>query len=55
MGNAQIYTFFFGWGFPEWSPGDEVLPDLADEGITRVEVGEERLHFITSNKPGLLG
>ena len=29
-----------------------VHPDLAAEGITRVEVGEEGLHFITSNEPG---
>ena len=26
-----------------------VHPDLAGEGITRVEVGEEGLHFITNN------
>ena len=31
-----------------------VHPDLAAEGITRVEVGEEGLHFITSNEPGEL-
>ena len=29
-----------------------VHPDLAAEGITRVEVGEEGLHFIRSDKPG---
>ena len=29
-----------------------VHPDLAAEGITRVEVGEEGLHFIRNNKPG---
>ena len=31
-----------------------VHPDLAAEGITRVEVGEEGLHFIRDNDPGLL-
>ena len=31
-----------------------VHPDLAAEGITRVEVGEEGLHFITNNLPGLI-
>ena len=31
-----------------------VHPDLAAEGITRVEVGEEGLHFITNNPPGLI-
>ena len=31
-----------------------VHPDLAAEGITRVEVGEDGLHFITSNEPGEL-
>ena len=30
-----------------------VHPDLAAEGITRVEVGEEGLHFITTNEPGI--
>ena len=30
-----------------------VHPDLAAEGITRVEVGEEGLHFITNNEPGI--
>ena len=30
-----------------------VHPDLAAEGITRVEVGEEGLHFIKSNEPGI--
>ena len=29
-----------------------VHPDLAAEGITRVEVGEEGLHFIKNNEPG---
>ena len=29
-----------------------VHPDLAAEGITRVEVGEEGLHFIRSNPAG---
>ena len=29
-----------------------VHPDLAAEGITRVEVGEEGLHFIRNNLPG---
>merc|ERR1719192_2776849 len=29
-----------------------VHPDLAAEGITRVEVGEEGLHFIRSNLAG---
>ena len=29
-----------------------VHPDLAAEGITRVEVGEEGLHFIKDNYPG---
>ena len=29
-----------------------VHPDLAAEGITRVEVGEEGLHFMTNNEPG---
>jgi len=31
-----------------------VHPDLAAEGITRVEVGEEGLHFIRNNQPGLI-
>ena len=31
-----------------------VHPDLAAEGITRVEVGEEGLHFIKTNEPGEL-
>ena len=31
-----------------------VHPDLAAEGITRVEVGEEGLHFIRDNGPGLI-
>ena len=31
-----------------------VHPDLAAEGITRVEVGEEGLHFITDSEPGLI-
>ena len=31
-----------------------VHPDLAAEGITRVEVGEEGLHFITDQQPGEL-
>ena len=31
-----------------------VHPDLAAEGITRVEVGEEGLHFIRDNEPGLI-
>ena len=31
-----------------------VHPDLAAEGITRVEVGEEGLHFIRNNGPGLI-
>ena len=31
-----------------------VHPDLAAEGITKVEVGEEGLHFITTNEPGIL-
>ena len=31
-----------------------VHPDLAAEGITRVEVGEEGLHFIRNNDPGLI-
>ena len=30
-----------------------VHPDLVAEGITRVEVGEEGLHFITNNEPGI--
>ena len=30
-----------------------VHPDLAAEGITRVEVGEEGLHFIRDNQPGI--
>ena len=30
-----------------------VHPDLAAEGITRVEVGEEGLHFIRANQPGI--
>ena len=30
-----------------------VHPDLAAEGITRVEVGEEGLHFIRNNLAGL--
>ena len=29
-----------------------VHPDLAAEGITRVEVGEEGLHFITERETG---
>ena len=29
-----------------------VHPDLAAEGITRVEVGEEGLHFIRDKEPG---
>ena len=29
-----------------------VHPDLAAEGITRVEVGEKGLHFIRNNIPG---
>ena len=29
-----------------------VHPDLAAEGITRVEVGEEGLHFITDTRKG---
>ena len=31
-----------------------VHPDLAAEGITRVEVGEEGLHFIRNNGTGLI-
>ena len=31
-----------------------VHPDLESEGITRVEVEEEGLHFITNNDPGLI-
>ena len=31
-----------------------VHPDLAAEGITRVEVGEEGLHFIREREPGEL-
>ena len=31
-----------------------VHPDLAAEGITRVEVGEEGLQFITAQQPGKL-
>ena len=31
-----------------------VHPDLAAEGITRVEVGEEGLHFITEGRKGEL-
>ena len=31
-----------------------VHPDLAAEGITRVKVGEEGLHFIRNNEPGEL-
>ena len=31
-----------------------VHPDLSAEGITRVEVGEEGLHFIRNNEPGLI-
>ena len=31
-----------------------VHPDLEAEGITRVEVGEEGLHFIRDNDPGLI-
>ena len=31
-----------------------VHPDLAAEGITRVEVGKEGLHFIRNNGPGLI-
>ena len=30
-----------------------IHPDLAAEGITRVEVGEEGLHFITTTEAGL--
>ena len=30
-----------------------VHPDLAAEGITRVEVGEEGLYFIANNSPGV--
>ena len=30
-----------------------VHPDLAAEGITRVEVGEEGLRFIRKNEPGI--
>ena len=30
-----------------------VHPDLEAEGITRVEVGEEGLHFIRANLPGI--
>ena len=30
-----------------------VHPDLAAEGITRVEVGEEGLHFIRDQQPGV--
>ena len=30
-----------------------VHPDLAAEGITRVEVGEEGLHFIRNNESGI--
>ena len=30
-----------------------VHPDLAAEGITRVEVGEEGLHFIRNSETGL--
>ena len=29
-----------------------VHPDLVKEGITRVEVGEEGLHFISDQQPG---
>ena len=29
-----------------------VHPDLAAEGISRVEVGEEGLHFIRNQQPG---
>ena len=31
-----------------------VHPDLAAEGITRVEVGEEGLHFITDSREGVM-
>ena len=31
-----------------------VHPDMAAEGITSVEVGEEGLHFIRTNEPGEL-
>ena len=31
-----------------------VHPDMAAEGITRVEVGEEGLHFISDQQPGEL-
>ena len=31
-----------------------VHPDMAAEGITRVEVGDEGLHFITNDKSGEL-
>ena len=30
-----------------------VQPDLAADGITRVEVGEEGLHFITQKETGI--
>ena len=30
-----------------------VHPDLAAEGITRVEVGEEGLYFIANKSPGV--
>ena len=30
-----------------------VHPDLAADGITRVEVGDEGLHFSRNNEPGL--
>ena len=30
-----------------------VHPDLVAEGITRVEVGEEGLHFIKNREPGV--
>ena len=33
-------------------PFSSVHPDLAAEGITRVEVGEEGLHFIRDQQPG---
>ena len=31
-----------------------VPPDLAAEGITRVEVGEEGLHFMTNSREGVM-
>ena len=32
--------------------GETSNPDPAAEGISRVEVGEKELHFITNNEPG---